>query len=275
MTPIEHSTNLSLLKALGSDFAFVFGDYSYSDGVKFGPLSGRQMELILLRTGHVRVDCDGETFDLSAPCMALFVSTRQLEYAYGAQEVCHVAWCQSAPAGLTDQVIEVMKPYVGPMPLSEDSTALMNIGTRLNVRAGDAASALGSATAIALFEEFLLRKRAESPDEFIPKQIQALREYIEQNLEKPASMAIFSDVSGLSPQHLNKLFHKAYGENALDYLWRLRTRQGAFLLQHTGLRISQIAYGIGFKSPNHFSRLIRHRYGVSPRSFRALRWQGS
>jgi len=271
----ERTNNLSLLNVFGADLAFAFGDYSYSDGVRFGPLLGRQLELILLRTGYVRVDCDGAVFDLSAPCVALFASTKQLEYAYNAQEVCHVAWCQSAPAGLTDQVIDVMTPYIGAIPLSEDSTALMNIGTRLNVRADDAASALGNATAIAIFEEFLLRKRPERLGDIIPNQVEAIREYIEQNVEKPASMAIFSEISGLSPQHLNKLFRKAYGENTLDYLWRLRTRQGAFLLQHTGLRISQIAYSIGFKSPNHFSRLIRKRYGVSPRGFRAQRWQGS
>lgn len=275
MGDIGQSDNLSLLKVFGADLLFAFGDFSYSDGIKFGPLKGRQMELVLLRTGHVRVDCDGVVFDLSAPCIALFVSTKHLEYAYSAEEVCHVAWCQSASSSLTDHVIGVMKPYIGDIPLSEDSTALMNIGTRLNILADDASSALRNANAITLFEEFRLRKRSERANEIVPHQVESIREYIEQNVEKPASMAIFSDISGLSPQHLNKLFHKAYGENTLDYLWRLRTRQGAFLLQHTGLRISQIAYTVGFKSPNHFSRLIRKRYGFSPRRFRAQRWQGS
>ena len=82
--------------------------------------------------------------------------------------------------------------------------------------------------------------------------------------------------SGIAPpQHLNRLYKRAFDVTPLDYLWRLRVRRGAYLLRHTGMRVSQIAYHTGFRTPNHFSRLIKRRYGVSPRQLRAQTWSGA
>ncbi len=266
---------MSLLKILGSGADFVFGEYNYEHGSRFGPLLGPQMEIIFLRTGRVEILVDGARVDFVAPHFAFMASRSRLEYRYGSDEMCHVAWCQCTGPGLTIEAVRAVSAYAGILPPSDTAVALMKMGTEIPIHRDDDAPAFSNALALALFEEFFSRKRTnESQKQPIP-QVELVHRHIERNIDKPLTMADLASLSGLSPQHLNRLYREAYGENPLDCLWRLRTRQGAFLLQHTGLRISQIAYQTGFKTPNHFSRRIRERFGLSPRALRARRWHGT
>lgn len=266
---------MSLMNSLGSGKRFVFGEYGYADGARFGPLLGPQLEIIFLRTGQVRILMDDRSLEITAPCFAFLTSRRRLEYRYASQEMCHVAWCQCVSPDLKEDAIDVARSYVGSLPPSDISVTLMKIGTELPIHTDDESPEFVSALAVALFEEFFNRKRKDTSKPARPHQVELVHWHIEQNFERAISMAELAQVSGLSPQHLNRLYYEAYGENPLDYLWRIRTRQGAFLLQHTGLRISQIAYKTGFKTPNHFSRRIKERFGLSPRALRARRWQGT
>ena len=52
-------------------------------------------------------------------------------------------------------------------------------------------------------------------------------------------------------------------EEAANLGWLLR------LLLHSGLSISEIAYGLGFKDPGYFSRFFTRQLGVTPRDYRA------
>jgi AraC-like DNA-binding protein len=275
MEASKQATKVSFVNIITAPVNFIFGEYTYADGDRFGPLLGRQLEIIYLRTGKVSIACDSETFEVSAPSMVLMFSTRRLEYQYGSQDNCHVAWCQCSGSGLTLQTLAALGPMKGVLPPSDVARTLMELGVGLAIQPGDEPSPLAHALAIATFQEFFDRKYSGFVGNPVPQQIELVRQHIDRNFEKPASMPLLAKVSGLSPQHLNKLYQSHYGENPLDYLWRLRTRQGAFLLQHTGLRVSQIAYRSGFKTPNHFARCIKKRFGISPRALRAQRWHGS
>jgi AraC-like DNA-binding protein len=42
-------------------------------------------------------------------------------------------------------------------------------------------------------------------------------------------------------------------------------------LMRTNERVSEIAYGVGFASLSHFSRLFRARFGISAKEMRAAK----
>jgi AraC family L-rhamnose operon regulatory protein RhaS len=44
------------------------------------------------------------------------------------------------------------------------------------------------------------------------------------------------------------------------------------MLHETGHSIAEIAYQCGFKTPFHFSRLIKIHFGVSPKTLRQQGW---
>jgi transcriptional regulator GlxA family with amidase domain len=67
-------------------------------------------------------------------------------------------------------------------------------------------------------------------------------------------------------------FRAKMGTTPARYLWRFRTERGAAMLGETGLTIAEIADRCGFKSPFHFSRIIKQHFGQSPKSLRRQAW---
>jgi AraC-like DNA-binding protein len=65
-----------------------------------------------------------------------------------------------------------------------------------------------------------------------------------------------------------KMFKKATGVTFTDYLARVRVEKAKNLLLNPHLRVSEIAYTVGFQSLTHFNRLFRKLTGESPTSFR-------
>ncbi len=270
----SQSENLSILNAVGPAAKFSFGESTYRDGEQFGPMSGCQLEAIYLRTGQVEIRQDGKVFGLAAPGIAFVASRETLVYRYGPANMCHVLWCQYISGQLDAAKVAMIAPFCGAMNVTPAATSLMKIGADLS---GDIHAELqnfSDALGLAVLEEFLTRRRMQEATAITPPQVQNVRRYIEEHLADTVSMDVLAQVSGLSPQHLNRLYKTAFGENPLDYLWRLRVRRGAYRLCHTGMRVSQIAYQTGFKTPNHFSRLIKERFDLSPRELRSQKWRG-
>jgi len=265
---------LSIAKILDPGTSFTFGETTYRDGDQFGPMTGCQLEAIYLRTGQVEIQCDDDVFYLSAPGIALVASRHRLEYRYGPASMCNVLWCQYISGNLDVEKVSAIAPFCGLMDVSPAATSLIKTGAGLPIDIYSDMHDFCSALGIAVLEELLTRRKLMETVAEIQPQVQLVRRHIEENLGRTITMGTLAGVSGLSPQHLNRLYNSVFGENPIDYLWRLRVRRGAYLLRHTGMQISQIAYQTGFKTPNHFSRKIRERYHMTPRKLRETKWRG-
>lgn len=58
------------------------------------------------------------------------------------------------------------------------------------------------------------------------------------------------------------------GRSPMDVLWDYRLDQAAQWLVETDANVSEIAYGVGFKSVPHFCARSRERFGASPSAYR-------
>jgi AraC-like DNA-binding protein len=65
-----------------------------------------------------------------------------------------------------------------------------------------------------------------------------------------------------------KIFKKATGLTFTEYLGRVRIEKAKTLLLNPHLRISEIAYDVGFQSLTHFNRIFRKTTGEAPTTFR-------
>jgi YesN/AraC family two-component response regulator len=65
-----------------------------------------------------------------------------------------------------------------------------------------------------------------------------------------------------------KLFRKTTGLTFTDYLGRVRVEKAKNLLLNPHLRVSEIAYTVGFQSLTHFNRIFRKTTGEAPTAFR-------
>ncbi len=74
---------------------------------------------------------------------------------------------------------------------------------------------------------------------------------------------------GLSRTVLYQKVKTATGKTPVLYLRDLRLEAGRKLLMTTNQNISEIAYSVGFKDPNYFTRTFTNEFGVSPKRMRA------
>jgi AraC-like DNA-binding protein/ligand-binding sensor protein len=92
--------------------------------------------------------------------------------------------------------------------------------------------------------------------------------FIKKNLRDEISLARVAKVVNMSPFYFCKQFKKITGLNFTEYVSRTRIEGAKNLLLNPNLRISEIAYEVGFRSLTHFNRVFRHIVGESPTTYR-------
>jgi AraC-like DNA-binding protein/ligand-binding sensor protein len=108
----------------------------------------------------------------------------------------------------------------------------------------------------------LSEAEAESP------LVRRARAYIAGHHEDPVSLEEVAKAMHVSTFYFCKMFKKATGLTFTDYLGRVRVEKAKILLLNPHLRVSEIAYTVGFQSLSHFNRVFRNLIGESPSHFR-------
>ncbi|MBL8960627.1 MAG: response regulator [Gemmatimonadetes bacterium] len=80
---------------------------------------------------------------------------------------------------------------------------------------------------------------------------------------------------GMGRTTLYRKLSPLLGMSPLDALREYRLAQAAQWLAETAITVSEVAYGVGFKSVPHFSTSFRERFGVSPSAYRQAQGKGS
>ena len=93
--------------------------------------------------------------------------------------------------------------------------------------------------------------------------------YIQQNQGEDISLGQVAKAVNTSTFYFCKLFKKATGVNFTEYVSRVRIEKAKNLLLNPNLRISEIAYEVGFQSLTHFNRVFKKFIGQSPTNYRA------
>jgi AraC-like DNA-binding protein/ligand-binding sensor protein len=101
-----------------------------------------------------------------------------------------------------------------------------------------------------------------------PPMIRRARAYIAGHHGDPIGLDEVANAMHVSTFYFCKMFKKATGLTFTDYLGRVRVEQAKRLLLNPHLRVSEIAYAVGFQSLTHFNRMFRNLTGESPTRFR-------
>jgi AraC-like DNA-binding protein/ligand-binding sensor protein len=102
-----------------------------------------------------------------------------------------------------------------------------------------------------------------------PPLVLKAREYIDRHKTEELSLADVAKAAGASVFHFCKVFHKATGLTLTDYIARVRLEDARNRLLNPNLRVSEIAYDVGFQSLTQFNRTFKRVFGQSPSDFRA------
>jgi AraC-like DNA-binding protein len=101
-----------------------------------------------------------------------------------------------------------------------------------------------------------------------PPVIIRAKEYIQEHQAESLSLGQVARAVNTSSFYFCKIFKKVTGINFTDYLSRVRIEKSKNLLLNHNLRISEIAFEIGFQSLTHFNRVFKKILGQSPTEYR-------
>lgn len=102
-----------------------------------------------------------------------------------------------------------------------------------------------------------------------PPVITRAKEYIHEHQTEELSLGQVARAVNTSTFYFCKMFKKVTGINFTDYLSRVRIEKSKNLLLNPNLRVSEIAFEVGFQSLTHFNRVFKKILGQSPTEYRA------
>jgi len=101
-----------------------------------------------------------------------------------------------------------------------------------------------------------------------PTEIWKARAFIHTQADERLSLRRVADAVKISPNYLSEKFRKVTGENFVAYINRHRITKACTLLRDPKLRISEIAFAVGFQSLSQFNRVFKKAIAVSPTEYR-------
>ena len=82
------------------------------------------------------------------------------------------------------------------------------------------------------------------------------------------NVTVCADAMHLSPNYFSDLIRKITGKSALDLIHSTVTSIAKEMIYDGSLSLSEIAYRLGFKYPQHFSRFFKRNTGKTPNHYR-------
>lgn len=101
-----------------------------------------------------------------------------------------------------------------------------------------------------------------------PPVITKAKQYIEEHHTEDLSLGMVAKAVHTSVFYFCKLFKKATGNSFTEFVSRTRIEKAKNLLLNPNLRVSEIAYEVGFQSLTHFNRTFKNIMGLSPTEYR-------
>lgn len=102
-----------------------------------------------------------------------------------------------------------------------------------------------------------------------PPVIRRAKEFILEHQSEDINLGQVARAVNTSTFYFCKMFKKVTGINFTDYLSRVRIEKSKNLLLNPNLRVSEIAFEVGFQSLTHFNRVFKKVLGQTPTDYRA------
>lgn len=137
---------------------------------------------------------------------------------------------------------------------------------------GAATSLYSDAALLTLWAE-LLREAKNPPKNLArgglaPWQIRRCTDYLNEHAGENIGLEQLAALVGLSPFHFARAFKRSTGLPPHRYQLGVRIARAKALLEATDKPVTQIAFDVGYESPQALARLFQREVGVSPRDYR-------
>lgn len=124
---------------------------------------------------------------------------------------------------------------------------------------------LGLALSARVLRKFASVKDRAAKQQLSRRQLRAVLEHVDANLDRPLTVAELAGVAGISVSHFTVLFRRSTGSPVHRFVVEQRVQRAKTLLRTGDLPISQVALETGFAHQSHLARCMRKVLGVTPR----------
>ncbi len=116
-------------------------------------------------------------------------------------------------------------------------------------------------------------ERVQADTQFGSKQeysylVKRIINFLKSNYACEVTLKSISDALQVSPNYVSRVFKAETGQSPFDYLNAIRIDNAKKLLSDGSLKIYEIGYKVGFKSPVHFTVVFSKLVKMSPKQYR-------
>ena len=116
-----------------------------------------------------------------------------------------------------------------------------------------------------LLETFILRLLEPPPErDSSAQRIQLAIDWMQKHLESQEPVGRLCDYLGVSQPTLHRLFRIQAGTSPSTYFQKLKMNRARHALAAHDTSVKQVAYTLGYRHFNDFSRAYKRHFGVSP-----------
>ncbi len=254
------------------------GRVEYPPGGTLGPRTQRDVQLVMIDHGSLRLRRDGRWVDVAPGQVALQWPGIEEFYAFDAHATTTHRWVVLRYDDRTATKDWLARQRRGSPVVRGETPAMRQLFdtamamSRHDEPAADAATAHLASAFLAAFltpDTPLAEHHAAPP---LPAPLNAMLTLVDERLHEPLTLNDLARAASVTPAHLIRICRAALGDTPVALLWQRRLRRGRDLIERTGLSVAEVAYAVGFSSPYHFSRRFREAYGSSPRAHRRAAW---
>lgn len=132
--------------------------------------------------------------------------------------------------------------------------------------------------------ERLLEKYFTADAEAVPEKTEVLQDkkdvveyvkkYICENVDRDLSLEALGAVVHLHPSYLSKIFKEVSDVNLSGYVTDVKMQKAAELLVQSDQKVQDVMQYLGYQKSQHFSKLFKERYGMTPNRYRLVNRRG-
>ncbi|GAC1559878.1 MAG: hypothetical protein NVS2B7_34350 [Herpetosiphon sp.] len=119
-----------------------------------------------------------------------------------------------------------------------------------------------------LWEHERAARRESGTENEAERLLSDVRSYVRESLPRPLAATDLAARHGKSRSHFSHIFKRATGIGPAHFIQQIRLEEATRRLIHTDQTISIIARETGFANANHFCKVFRQHFHLSPGAFR-------
>lgn len=98
--------------------------------------------------------------------------------------------------------------------------------------------------------------------------IDRIHRYILEHISGDVSLTAIAEEVHFNPSYLSRYYKQLTGQNLLEYIQAKKLEGALHLMQHTNMKLQEIAVRLGFESPSYFTTFFKKKMGVTPQEYR-------